>query len=133
MPQPARSAAGVAAVLGLEISQVAKAVVFLADDRPVMAVLPGDEKVDFSKLKKSLEASKVKLATPEQILDLTGYLIGATPPVALVNQMPVYIDIRALKEEVLYVGGGEPNSILKIRSYDLVRVVEGDIVDIVKT
>jgi prolyl-tRNA editing enzyme YbaK/EbsC (Cys-tRNA(Pro) deacylase) len=107
--------------------------VFLADEKPIMAVLPGDEKVDFAKLKKSLSAGKVKLATPEQILELTGYLIGSTPPVALINQMPVYIDIRALREDVLYVGGGEPNSILKIRSYDLVRVVEGDIVDIVKT
>ncbi len=134
MPHSARSAEGVAAVLGLEIAQVAKAIVFLADDeRPIMAVIPGNLKVDQQKLKKAAGAKKLRLATPEQIVELTGYLIGATPPVALAKEMPVYIDLHALKEEVLYVGGGEPNSILKIRSYDLVRVVEGDIEDIIKT
>lgn len=132
MAEPARSAAAVAAVLGLEISQVAKAILFLADESPIMAVVPGDAKVDLAKLKLAAQAVKVKLATPEQILELTGYLIGATPPVALASEMPVFIDIRALKEEVLYVGGGEPDAILKIRSYDLVRVVEGDIADIIK-
>jgi len=134
MPHSARSAAGVAAVLGLDIAQVAKAIVFLADDeKPLMAVIPGNTKVDQQKLKKVVDAKKLRLATPEQIVELTGYLIGATPPVALAKEMPVYIDLHALREEVLYIGGGEPNSILKIRSYDLVRIVEGDIVDIIRT
>ncbi len=134
MPHSASSAAGVAAVLGLDIAQVAKAVVFIADDeRPLMAVIPGNTKVDQQKLKQASSAKKLRLATPEQIVEFTGYLIGATPPVALAKEMPVYIDLHALREDVLYIGGGEPNSILKIRSYDLVRVVEGDIADIIKT
>lgn len=134
MPHPARSAAGVAAVLGLDIAQVAKAIVFIADgERPLMAVIPGNTKVDQQKLKKAANAKRLRLATPEQIVELTGYLIGATPPVALAKEIPVYIDLHALREDVLYIGGGEPNSILKIRSYDLVRVVEGDIADIIRT
>ena len=134
MPHSARSAAGVAAVLGLDIAKIAKVIVFLADDeKPLMAVIPGNTKVDQQKLKKVVDAKKLRLATPEQIVELTGYLIGATPPVALAKEMQVYIDLHTLREEVLYIGGGELNSILKIRSYDLVRIVEGDIVDIIKT
>ena len=134
MPHSARSAAGVAAVLGLDIAKIAKVIVFLADDeKPLMAVIHGNTKVDQQKLKKVVDAKKLRLATPEQIVELTGYLIGATPPVALAKEMQVYIDLHTMREEVLYIGGGELNYILKIRSYDLVRIVEGDIVDIIKT
>jgi prolyl-tRNA editing enzyme YbaK/EbsC (Cys-tRNA(Pro) deacylase) len=46
--------------------------------------------------------------------------------------MPKYIDLHALREDVVYTGGGEPNMILKIRSYDLVRATDAEIVDIIR-
>lgn len=132
IPEPARTALRAAAVLGLPPHQVVKSVLFSADGKPVMALLPGDDKVDYSKLKNELKANRLRLLNADEVRRFTGYLIGCTPPVALKTEMPRLIDLRALKEDVVYTGGGEPNMILKIRSYDLVRAADAEVVDIIR-
>lgn len=132
IPEPARTAQRAAAVLGLQPHQVIKSILFRADGRPVLVMVPGDRTVDYAKLKKELKASRLRMLSADEVRQLTGYLIGCTPPVALKTEMPKYIDIQALREDVVYTGGGEPEMILKIRSYDLVRATEAEIVDVVR-
>ncbi len=128
----ARSVEQIAAQLGLESHQIIKVVVFLADSGPLAVLIPGDRKVDFNKLKKVAGVSSLKLANQDEVRELTGYLVGYTPPVAWTKDLPAYIDLQALREDVVYGGSGEPHSILKIRSYDLVRAADAEVVDIVK-
>ncbi|MDI6830483.1 MAG: YbaK/EbsC family protein [Actinomycetota bacterium] len=132
MPEPTRTAARAAAVLGLQPHQVVKAVLFLADGKPVMALVPGNATVDYSKLKAELGARRLRLLNADEVRQLTGYLIGCTPPVALRSEMATYIDLQALREDVVYTGGGEPGMILKIRSYDLVRAADAEVADIIR-
>ena len=54
-----------------------------------------------------------------------------SPPVAHKVEMRAYIDYYTLKEDVVYTGSGEQAAILKIRSYDLVRAISGETVDLV--
>jgi Cys-tRNA(Pro) deacylase len=132
MPEPARTASRAAAVLGLNPDQIVKSVLFIAGEDPVMVMIPGDRKVDYAKLKHELGVSHLRLINADEVRQLTGYLIGCTPPVALKTEMPRYIDLHALREDVVYTGGGEPQMILKIRSYDLVRAADAEIVDIIR-
>ncbi len=132
MPEPARTAAMAAVILGLPAHQVIKSVFFKADSGPLMAMIPGDSTVDYFKLKSEAGVSRLRLLNAEEVRMLTGYLIGCTPPVALKTEMPKYIDLHALREDVVYTGGGEPNMILKIRSYDLVRATDAEVVDIIR-
>ena len=132
MPEPARTAERAAVVLGLHPHQVVKSVFFMAAAEPVMVMVPGDRMVDYAKLKAELGTSRLRLLNADEVRQLTGYLIGCTPPVALKNEMPKYIDLHALREDVVYTGGGEPNMILKIRSYDLVRAADAEVVDIIR-
>ena len=132
LPAAARSVEQIAAQLGLEAYQIIKVVVFFADQSPLAALMPGDRKADYNKLKKVTGSSSLRLADPDEVRKLTGYLVGYTPPVAWVNELPAYIDMQALREDVVYAGSGEPHTILKIRSYDLVRAADAEVVDIVK-
>lgn len=132
MPEPARTASRAAVVLGLEPHQIVKSVLFYADGKPVMVMIPGDCTVDYAKLKAELKVSRLRLLNAYEVRQLTGYLIGCTPPVALKTEMPRYIDIHALREDVVYTGGGEPEMVLKIRSYDLVRAADADVVDVIR-
>jgi len=132
MPEPARTASRAAVVLGLEPHQIVKSVLFRADGKPVMVMIPGDSMVDYSKLKAELKASRLRLLNADEVRQITGYLIGCTPPVALKTDIPRYIDLHALREDVVYTGGGEPEMILKIRSYDLVRAADAEIVDVIR-
>ena len=132
MPEPARTASRAAAVLGLQPHQLIKSVLFFAAGSPVMVMIPGDRMVDYAKLKSELGVSRLRLINADEVRQLTGYLVGCTPPVALKTEMPKYIDLHALREDVVYTGGGEPNMILKIRSYDLVRATDAEVVDIIR-
>jgi Cys-tRNA(Pro)/Cys-tRNA(Cys) deacylase len=132
MPEPARTAERAAVVLGLRSYQVIKSVFFMVAVEPVMVMIPGDRMVDYAKLKSELNTTRLRLLNADEVRQLTGYLIGCTPPVALKTEMPKYIDLHALREDVVYTGGGEPNMILKIRSYDLVRAADAEVVDIIR-
>jgi Cys-tRNA(Pro) deacylase len=132
MPEPARTASRAAVVLGLQPHQVIKSVFFIAAGEPVMVMVPGDRMVDYAKLKSELGVSRLRLLNADEVRQLSGYLIGCTPPVALKTEMPSYIDLHALREDVVYTGGGELNMILKIRSYDLVRAADAEVVDIIR-
>lgn len=122
-----RAAAG----LGLDLCQIARVELFRLDDVPVMAVMPGDREVDEEKLKAVSGASEVERIQSEDVPSLTGYLASALPPVAHKLEMQAYIDYYTLREDVVYTGSGEPTTILKIRSYDLVRATGGETVDLV--
>lgn len=132
LPAAARSVEQIAAQLGLEASQIIKVIIFYAGKSPLAALVPGDRKVDYNKLKKVAGSTSLRLADPDEVRKLTGYLLGYTPPVAWLTDLPAYIDIQALKEDVVYAGSGEPHTILKIRSYDLVRAADAEVVDVVK-
>lgn len=132
VPEPARTASRAAAMLGLEPHQVIKSIFFIADRNPVMVMIPGGTMVDYSKLKAELGVSGLRLPSADEVRQLTGYLIGCTPPVALKSDLPKYIDLYALREDVVYTGGGEPDMILKIRSYDLVRAADAEVVDVIR-
>ncbi len=132
VPEAARTASRAAAMLGLKPHQVIKSIVFFANENPVMVMIPGDRMVDYSKLKAELNVARLRMPNADEVRQLTGYLIGCTPPVALAIDLPKYIDLHALREDVVYTGGGEPDMILKIRSYDLVRVADAEVVDVIR-
>ena len=132
MQEQARTAERAAVVLGLQPHHVIKSVFLASAGEPVMVMVPGDSMVDYAKLKAELSTPRLRLLNADEVRQLTGYLIGCTPPVALKTEMPKYIDLHALREDVVYTGGGEPNMILKIRSYDLVRATDAEVVDIIR-
>ncbi|OQS09459.1 hypothetical protein B0T37_14380 [Chromobacterium violaceum] len=73
----------VAEIRGTEVGQGAKAMLCKVADAPgqfVLAVLPGDERVDFAKVAAAVGARKVKLADAADAEAATSCVIGAIPP-----------------------------------------------------
>ncbi|MDD5748110.1 MAG: YbaK/EbsC family protein [Actinomycetota bacterium] len=129
---PAASLEIAAEAAGVDPHEIARVEVLRADDNPVIVIVPGDREIDFEKLGKITNSSIIEKLHPDDILSLTGYHERVMPPVAHVTEMPVFIDYYTLKVDVLYTGSGENGSILKIRSYDLVRATNGEIADLVR-
>ncbi len=72
----------VAALRGTKPGQGAKAMLCRSEGIYVLAVLPGDRKVDFRKVAAVAGKRKATLATPEEAMKQTGCAIGAIPPFA---------------------------------------------------
>ncbi len=126
----AKSAKRAAAVLGLTPHLMAKTLLFMVDDRPVLVIVPGDCRADEVKIRTLLKADKVIFAEVSLVFEMTGFCIGATPPVALETEMETVIDQEVLNNEIIYTSGGEANKILKVRSKDLLKVTNAHVGDV---
>ena len=72
----------VAEVRGTQVSQGAKAMLCRVKEIPdslVLAILPGDRKVDFKKVAQSVGGRKASFAAPDEATAKTGCAIGAIP------------------------------------------------------
>ncbi|ETO43397.1 YbaK/EbsC family protein [Morganella sp. EGD-HP17] len=86
----------VAQVRGVELGQCTKAVVLKVKGngvkKNVLAVLPGDEKIDGEKLAGFFGAKKISFATAEQVKTLTDCVPGALAPFTFNPELELVID-----------------------------------------
>ncbi len=96
----------VAAFLKIKQSQLLKSLIYVADGKPLMAVLRGDHELNEIKLKKVLGASELALADEATIEKVTNAPRGFAGPVGLKN-IPVYIDHAVFEIESGVTGGNK--------------------------
>jgi len=127
---PARTSAEAAATLGCSIGEIAKSLVFRADDgNAVLVVTSGANRVDEAKLD-AVARTRIGKADAAFVRAATGYAIGGVPPLAHARSLRVYVDRDLLRYDLVYAAGGTPNAMFPIRPMDLVRVSGGIIADV---
>lgn len=119
-----------AQALGVEVGQIAKSLVFMAGEKPVLVVTSGDMKVKEKKLKQLMQVSKVRFAAPEVVLELTGYPVGGVCPVALNKPMEIFIDSSLERFNIVYAAAGTPNSALPVTVDQLLKITGGQKADL---
>ena len=85
----------------------------------VMVLVAGREQVDWKKLRQLMGRSRIRMATEEEVLEVTGYRVGTVSPFGLKNQVRVLIDASVLKEEEISLGSGVRNMAIIMKSTDL--------------
>jgi Cys-tRNA(Pro) deacylase len=116
--------------LGVEVGQIAKTLVFLADQIPLLVVTCGDLRVDQKKLKLVTGARKLKFADPETVVNVTGYPVGGVCPLALATKVDIYLDKSLARFDVVYAAAGTPYSALPITLNQLQIVTQGIVADL---
>ena len=99
----------VTAFLRVPATRLVKTLLYLADGKPVAALLRGDHAVNEIKLKKAIGAITVTMADPAAVEKLTGAPVGFAGPVGL-SGVPLIADhaVKALANVV--VGGNAPDA-----------------------
>jgi len=105
----------VAKLLEIETRQLVKTLIYVADEKPVAVLLPGNRDVNEIKLNKVLPGAE--LADPEVILQVTGAEVGFAGPVGL--EIPIIIDrsLQGLKGGV--IGANETD--MHLKNFDVER------------
>ncbi|MDF3128322.1 proline--tRNA ligase [Kiritimatiellaeota bacterium B1221] len=105
----------VANMLKIETRQLVKTLIYVADEKPVAVLLPGNRDVNDIKLNKILPGAE--LADPEVIREVTGAEVGFAGPVGL--EIPIIADrsLQGLKGGV--IGANETDAHFK--NFDLER------------
>jgi Ala-tRNA(Pro) deacylase len=122
---PAFTSEEAARVRGTPIEAGAKALVLLAEERPVHVVLPGHRRVDNARLRAVLGTRTLRFARPEELLALTGCVPGAVPPFGNLFGLPVLVDEELTeREEIAFNAGSNTVSII-MRCEDFLQLAEG--------
>lgn len=119
--------------IGCELGQIAKSLLFIVDGQPVIVIASGDQRVDDRKLSALLSVTrkKVKIATADQCVEITGYAPGSVPPLAYRrDDITVLLDDQMQRFEQLYAAAGAHNAIFAVTRDQLPLVTRGRYVDV---
>jgi Cys-tRNA(Pro) deacylase len=121
-----------AQALGVEIGQIVKSVIFLADGKSVLILMSGDMNVDNKKLKKLLEVRKVRIADADTVLAVSGYPVGAVPPMAHRQAMETYIDDSLRRFTQIYPAAGTTKNMFVTTFEELLKITNAQIISVAK-
>ncbi len=96
----------VTAFLKVEAKQLAKTLLYMADNKPVVAMVRGDRELNLIKLQNATEAIEIEMATPEQVQNFTSSPVGFAGPVGL-KDVGIYVDPLVADMKNMIVGANE--------------------------
>lgn len=124
---PVKTSEEAAKVRGTKLAQGAKALILIADKKPIMTVLAGNCKIDFKKFKQAKRIKDLRMATAEEVAKVTGVEIGAVPPLGNLFHIPVYFDeLMTRQKEVVFNAGAHDKSI-SMKYEDLNKTVNPEV------
>ena len=94
-----------AEMIGCTPAEIAKALSFLVNEKPVMVVMAGDARVNSSKFKARFH-QKPTMVPREDVERLIGHKPGGVCPFAVNEGVPVYLDISMKRFEKVHTAGG---------------------------
>ena len=116
----------VAAIRGTLPGQGAKAMLCEVKALPgvfILAVLPGNRKVDFKRLGQAVGGKKASLVSPDQAVELTGCVMGAVPPFSFWPNVKLVVDPQLLDEhEEIAFNAGRLDTSMVLNAEDYRRI-----------
>ncbi len=119
--------------IGCELGQIAKSLCFIVDEKPLLVIASGDQRVDDKKLAAMFNVSrkKVKVASAEECVAIFGYVPGGVPPLAhRTKEMTVLLDDSLQRYGQIYAAGGAHNAIFGVKIDQLAQISGGQFADV---
>jgi Cys-tRNA(Pro) deacylase len=111
---------------GVRLSQIVKTM-FLSDKEGnlIVAVLPGDRRLDRKKVKKASGYQDLRFVDKESLEKQTGFIVGAISPVGdRLKDLPMFIDPSVFEEERLDISSGDPSAGIELARDDLKKLLK---------
>ena len=106
--------------------QIIKSLVLISEKGPILAIVDGESKVSLEKIKQRF--GEVRLATPEEVKEITGFEVGGVPPVGI--EIKTIVDPRVLENEFVIGGGGRIDKLCKLSPKKIVEYQKAEIIEI---
>lgn len=91
--------------LGVDVKRFVKTLIYVADGKPLAAMVRGDRDVNETKLRKLIGASELELAEPNVVAEHTHAPVGFAGPVGL--KIPIAVDAEVLVMKNFITGANE--------------------------
>jgi prolyl-tRNA editing enzyme YbaK/EbsC (Cys-tRNA(Pro) deacylase) len=112
---------------GLSLDETTPTIILKSKDHYFAAIICGNTRISFKKLKEALKSKDIRMADPERVFNLTGAQVGE---VSLINEgIDTLIDHRVIKNKNCYGGSGVSKTTLRINTRDLIRITHARVMD----
>lgn len=106
-----------AQAVGTSPENIVKSILFRINDGFILAITCGPAHIERRAIAAHFKVGrkKVKLVDPGNVLQETGYQVGAMPPFGHHTPLPTLIDKRVLEKDQVYAGGGSDQALMRIK------------------
>ena len=119
-------------IRGNALNQAAKAMVLEvsmpegADARYLLAIVPGDCRINFKSAARAIGGKKSAFAAPEMAQALTDCVMGAVPPFSFDDRLALRVDTRLQQVGTLWFNAGALDKSIALAVEDYFRIVGDD-------
>jgi len=122
-----------AKVKGVELKTGVKALILKTEEGNfIMGLVAADRKIDLKKLAKIVETKKLQLASPQEVLKITGCEIGSVHPFGNLHGLPTYLDSSILENDMVNFNAGLHTVSIQMRVKDLIKAIRPVVKDFSK-
>jgi Ala-tRNA(Pro) deacylase len=120
--EPVYTSEQAARVRGTPLASGAKALICKGDETFVMFVLPADRKLQSQAVRRSRGWRKLRFASREEVMQMTGLAPGSIPPFGSLFGLPTLCDQRLGQNEVINFNAGDHGISVSMRYVDYLQV-----------
>lgn len=110
LTQSTKSALEAAQAIGCRIEQIAKSMLFMSVDKPLLVILAGNTRIDTIKLS-NIIGNQIRQPRADEVMEITGFPIGGVAPVGHLCSVSVYMDREISHQETVWAAAGTPHSV----------------------
>lgn len=133
LPGSTRTARDAADTLGCEVAAIANSLVFTADETPLLVMASGAHRVDTEFLASQLNCGRIRRASPEQVREATGQVIGGVAPVGHPRRLRTVVDASLEAFPRIWAAAGTPHAVFPLTFAELVELTGGVVLPVVST
>lgn len=112
--------------------QVVRSLLFrLTEGEFALVLVAGSAQIAWKTLRQFFSRRRLTIASEEEVIQKTGYKIGAVSPFGLAEPIPIYIDQSVLDQKELSLGSGQRGTAIILKSMQLLDALpEAKLVDL---
>lgn len=129
--EPVHTSEEAAKIRETSLAMGAKALVWYADKKPILVVVPGDKRLNTNTFKSLFGVKNLRFATPEEVTQLTTLLIGSIPPIGKALGLKSYFDESIAEKESVAFNAGSHSISIVMAGRDLVNVEEPELANLI--
>ena len=116
---------------GFDIQHGAKSILFKTKDGFQLVIVRGDNRADFKKLRRHYGTNKIRMATPEEVLEVMGVEVGACYPFGQIAGVEMIVDSTLAEVDRIHFSPGTHFDHINMKFADYAKVTEPKLVDVV--
>lgn len=116
----------------LDAEQIYKTLVLKSHNDYLVCCIPVLEEIDLKKLAKQSGHKSVEMIHMKDLLSVTGYIRGGCSPIGMKKLFPTYFQEDMILLDKVAVSGGKRGLQVILDPNDLIAVVNGEYVDVIR-